>query len=617
MARKTSPFYHLVPKERKENLLFRKKMVEYGLSSREAAEDLWTMCHRDPLFAIGTFFWTYDPRRASAKVVPLIPYPYQEDDTLAILRMIRIGKNGTLKKSRDLGASWFAVSIATWLSVFDNDVAVLFGSRKEEYVDKTGDMKSLFGKVDFQMNHLPSFLRPPKVNRIGGQTRKKLHFENPYTGSTIDGESTNDDFARGDRKTVIFLDEFAAVANGEDIITAAMDTSNCVVAISTTKGTHTYFHKLCSQENWEHIFWHWSMHPEKRIGLYRVAEDGTVDVLDTAWHRENPGYEFITEPGLGSGEFKGLRSVWYDEEWGERPSRVMIAREIDGNDDAAGNQFFDPAEIARMVEDVSLPPLSTGGFTYDPETLEIFGWREYSDGPMRIWVDVDEVKVDKEYVMGVDVAAGTGASNSTIHVIDRSTGATVATYADSNTLPTKLADYVSVVGKQFNNAYCAVEVNGGAGSTCMNRLMEIGYPNLHYRRAEDSRKKKISDKPGWWSSGEMKEALLAEFARAMQSGECLIYDRDTLVECGEFIRDDAGKVVHSQSLSRMEDADRKDLHGDRVIAAALAWHGIRIYGTKVEREEAKPLPRNCAARRRKEYEAALAREGEWGEGARW
>ncbi|MFI7879908.1 terminase, partial [Acinetobacter baumannii] len=69
-------------------------------------------------------------------------------------------------------------------------------SRNEDYVDKKGDPKALFWKLDYMIKKDPEWLQP-KINRT------KLHIENMDNGSTIEGESTTQRAGRGGRFTLI------------------------------------------------------------------------------------------------------------------------------------------------------------------------------------------------------------------------------------------------------------------------------------------------------------------------------------------------------------------------------------------------------------------------------
>ena len=214
-----SPFYHLVPKDPIENIAFRRKVIAWGSASKENAHTLWLMCARDLLFYVNTFVWTYDPRIENSPAVPFITYGFQDEALLAIDSAI--GHHDLLiEKSRDMGASWMLLLVFEWRWHFKQLQSFLLVSRKEDLVDKSGDPKSLFWKIDFILQHQPRWMLP-------NYTRQKLHLHNEDRGCTIDGESTTGDVARGDRRTAIGLDEFASFEDGYAAEAATGDATNC------------------------------------------------------------------------------------------------------------------------------------------------------------------------------------------------------------------------------------------------------------------------------------------------------------------------------------------------------------------------------------------------------
>ena len=131
-----------------------------------------------------------------------------------------------IEKSRDMGASWMCLMAFEWVWHFHSISSFLLVSRKEDLVDKTNDPRSLMWKIDYMHKNQPRWLLPS----IG---RSNFHIINHDTGSTIDGESTTGDVARGDRRTAILLDEFASVDQGARVLAATGDATDCRVMNST------------------------------------------------------------------------------------------------------------------------------------------------------------------------------------------------------------------------------------------------------------------------------------------------------------------------------------------------------------------------------------------------
>ena len=115
------------------------------------------MCKQDILFYINTFGYIFEPR--DAKRLPFITYMFQ-DPCLLELRDAVGEHDIVVEKSRDMGASWMCVYVLEWFWHFYKDETFLFLSRKEELVDKKGDPKELFSKLDFIHKMQPPWLRP-------------------------------------------------------------------------------------------------------------------------------------------------------------------------------------------------------------------------------------------------------------------------------------------------------------------------------------------------------------------------------------------------------------------------------------------------------------------------
>lgn len=58
-----------------------------------------------------------------------------------------------------MGLSWTSVGLASALCLFNREMVIGFGSRKEEYVDSTVDPKALFWKVRKFIATLPAEFR--------------------------------------------------------------------------------------------------------------------------------------------------------------------------------------------------------------------------------------------------------------------------------------------------------------------------------------------------------------------------------------------------------------------------------------------------------------------------
>jgi hypothetical protein len=334
------------PKNPRLNSIYRRRIIERADVDEEFRNECWIRASRDPIWYIDSFAFTYSPKdHPDCPHQPFVLWPCQE----RVFRQVdaAIGHHAVLgEKSRDMGFTWIMVALAEWRFHFRPHQTFLFGSRKQEYVDKSGDPKSIFWKIDYFIENMPGWLQPYSNRTI-------LHIENLDNGSTIDGESTNENFARGDRRSAIFLDEFPKVENGYAIEEAAGDATNCPIYFGTSagaSGAHFDIKSRLKETNPDYIVTlHWSEHPEKSKGLYESTKDTNGEyqlrILDKAY-RFPADYKFILDGKL--------RSVAYDKREARAPNKRVMAREWDIDYMASACQWFEAERLkarkAKMAQ---------------------------------------------------------------------------------------------------------------------------------------------------------------------------------------------------------------------------------------------------------------------------
>ena len=101
---------------------------------------------------------TSDPRnveRGLPALTPFLLFPRQEEWVHWLIERWKNREPGLTDKSRELGLSWLTITVACTLCLFNGGMNIGFGSRKEEYVDKKGDPKSLLWKGRQFLTYLP------------------------------------------------------------------------------------------------------------------------------------------------------------------------------------------------------------------------------------------------------------------------------------------------------------------------------------------------------------------------------------------------------------------------------------------------------------------------------
>lgn len=222
----------------------------------------------NPWHFVRDFGMTYDPRnieRGLPATIPFIPFPRQVELMQWIYDHWRNGRDGVVPKSRDTGASWVAIAMSCTLCLFYEGMAVGFGSRKEEYVDRLDSPKSLFYKARVFLANLPVEFR-------GGWDRDKngafMRLTFPQAGSVITGEA-GDNIGRGDRTAIYFVDESAHLERPQRAEESLSATTNCRIDMSSVNGPATPF--SIKRRSWpaDDVFtFHWRDDPRKTEAWY-------------------------------------------------------------------------------------------------------------------------------------------------------------------------------------------------------------------------------------------------------------------------------------------------------------------------------------------------------------
>lgn len=210
---------------------------------------------------------TVDPRNLERKlpaVVPFILFPKQIAWVDWVMEGWRGGEGGVCDKSRDMGVTWLAISLACTLCLFNEGMAIGFGSRKEEYVDKLGDPKSIFYKGREFLKHLPREFLDGWDSRTNAPHMRIVF---PGTNSTITGES-GDNIGRGDRTAIYFVDEAAHLERPLLVEASLSATTNSRVDISTPWGMANPFAQKRHGGNVRTFTLHWRDDPRKDQAWY-------------------------------------------------------------------------------------------------------------------------------------------------------------------------------------------------------------------------------------------------------------------------------------------------------------------------------------------------------------
>lgn len=250
---------------------------------------------------------TYDPRRAGSKWIPFVFFPKQHELFMFLDACLADKENGLIEKSRDLGATWGCSDWSVWAWLFIDAVAVGWGSRKKELVDRIGDMSSIFEKLRATVNRIPSVFRPERFDM------SFMKLINHDTGGTIAGE-IGDSIGRGGRTTIYFKDESAHYEHPEAVEAALGDNTNVQIDLSSVNGPGNVFHrKREAGIEWPQqepgktrvFIMDWSHHPEKTRKWYETRKA----------RYKSEGLEHVFAQEVDRNYFSAVANTVIDGEW--------------------------------------------------------------------------------------------------------------------------------------------------------------------------------------------------------------------------------------------------------------------------------------------------------------
>ncbi len=588
--------YSRVPKDYHENLLFRRWLLAKAKAKNGKATQvsLWDACKKDILFYCNSFGWTYDPREPMT-AIPFITYPFQDDALLTILDCIHGGKKLVMRKSRDMGASWMTVFAMDHQATFERYKRFVMMSYVADLVDKRGNPKSLFWKLDFIHKWLPTWLCPTINKRLLGR-------EYISSGSTVDGVTTTLNSNVGDRATAIFVDELSKyeASDADAMLSALPDVSRSIIynfTRNTTMGRSHPSHQLVEQVkrgDIDGLEMHWTQHPVKAVGLYRVPKGSNkVEIHDKAY--QFPGdYKFQTD-----GRFE-WHSVWFDRERKERGNDRYVSEQLEIEDEGSSYTIYDPDIIREYISQHCRPPVVEGDIVYDSNTGKADFFSVVTGGIIKLWCKLDSLGrlPQVQYVTGTDISLGLGTTNSCFCAARTDTGEKVLEFVTPFMKPddfaTKCIAICNWLSSPGHKTLLCWE-GQGPGETFAARVVELNYSNVYFPVSKHDFIQREQKKPGWFPSTRTKADLHARYRSGLAKRDYLNPSRLAMEETLQWIESPLGKgPVHNAAMGKTKDpSGARDNHGDRVVMDALCYKMMENYaagGGAVKAREPKALP---------------------------
>ena len=480
------------PKDYQDNIKFRAQLMLKCAQDPNVLALTKRLFFEDVLFAFNAFYYTKDPRK-DPEQRPFCTYPYQDKAILKITDHINRGEDLGIFKSRDMGVTWIVDLIMMWLWQNPNSSSdFLLGSRTEDYVDKKGDPRTLFEKIRYALYKLPKWLMPKGFRK--SKHDNFMRIINPQTGASLTGESNNPNFSTGGRYKGGFFDEFGKwEVTDQSAWRAAAAATKCRIPVSTANGASGKFFDLVTDGQTEFLHLHWSLHPEKAVGLYCV---------------------YPLDPDTEEPE---LRSPYYDSEC-QRQTPSEIAQELDMDFLGSGNPVFEgkAAKRLRVLLKTKKEPVAYMSINLATNAVNEIQKPRDSEGTLVVWEKPDP---KKSYVLGVDVVEGKEWGDfAIVKVMCRETKMTVASWA-GRIDEVQLARIINNIDKWYGpNNWVGIETNGPGLATFDLCIVQYEMSNLFMMPQFDSAKGAYSYSKGWRTTSTSRNVLIAGIKEWLQNG---------------------------------------------------------------------------------------------------
>tara|TARA_Y100001963_G_scaffold160227_1_gene269208 strand:- start:2654 stop:4309 length:1656 start_codon:yes stop_codon:yes gene_type:complete len=284
--------------------------------------------------------------------------------------------------------------------------------------NKLATARELLGRLKLAYEHLPKWMQ----QGIMEWNKGSIELEN---GSKILASATSSSAVRGGSFNMIFMDEFAYIPQGvaEEFFSSVYPTISSgkttkVLIVSTPKGLNMYY----------------------RMWMDAIEGRNTYVPIEVHWS-DVPG-----------------RDAKWKEQTIANTSEEQFRTEFECDFIGSTNTLVSSAKLKSLVYKTPI---------------------HKNDEGLRVY---EEPKKDHIYFIGVDVARGTGLDYHAFSVIDITREdepyKVVATFKNNELSPMVFPTVVHSLCKQYNNAYCMVEINDIGGQVADILHSEFEYENI-------------------------------------------------------------------------------------------------------------------------------------------
>lgn len=393
--------------------------------------------------------------------------------------------------------------------------------------------ESLFSKVLFMRDHLPSSLQPsgpkPRKDHLQFDSIQCLDGRFLLHSQIHVATASGKELWRGLSLLTVHLSEFALFPYAQDtllgILQAVPASPDSLVMIeSTARGMGNAFHEEwvraeAGESGFRPVFIPWFELPDAHMpapkDFERTTEEEELAVRfkltneQLQWRR----WKLYTECG-GNTDY-------FDQEFPDTPASAFLH---------SGRPAFPIKKLQQMAdraverEDYGVRGELTGD-----------GFVRHRTGNLVVY---QEPRPDYEYVISADPSSGVETRDSdpaAMHVFCRNTHEIVAVW-HGHLVPTLLGIYMARLGKWYNNAILAPELNNGHGFTVVEELKNQFYPihRIYMHRRFDRVTREETAFLGWETNMRTRALLVDSMHWGLIHGDLMCWHTPTIKELMEF-----------------------------------------------------------------------------------
>lgn len=413
--------------------------------------------------------------------------------------------------------------------------------------DCTDNVNAIFNdKAKTVYNALPKLMKPhEKYN-----TRRELFFDKLNSSWRIScagdgaGRSRTLEFAHFSE--VAFYD--TSLSEMQKSVGEAL-TQDAVIIYETTANGYNEAKDLWDSGSCNNLFFEWWKTDEYRIQntaiINEVKDKDLVKRIE--WLKKSKGLD-------------ENQIAWYVNKYNSYLDKTALKQEYPCTPEEAfvssGECEFDKDAVVMRLSEINNEPIR-GDFiykinknNYGKQISEIM-WMESNSGNTSIYIEPNALDT---YVIGADTAGGNGGDYYTAVVERVSDAKTVATFRNNRIDEDLFAHQLFCLGKMYNDAKIAVEVN--FSTTPLRELIETEYPNLFARGVG-------IEYIGFKTTSVTRPLIINTLKALFREDPTIELSKEILMEMLSFVR---GKTGRPEALVGK--------HDDLVMAKAIA-HYVR------------------------------------------